>query len=107
MIGTGIWRETLRNEKNDKCTLQDMTYGENTDKQKRELHMVGTKIWRETLKNLKKNKCTLNELEYGQKSEKTMKRRHTQCRTWNMAIKLTNEENENLTWQELEYGEKH
>ena len=84
-----------------------MTYGENTDKQKRELHMVGTKKWRETLKNLKKNKCTLNELEYGQKSEKTMKMRHTQCRTWNMAIKLTNEENENLTWQELEYGEKH
>ena len=77
MVGTGIWRETLKNEKNDKCTLQDMTYGENTDKQKRELHMVGTKIWRETLKNLKKNKCTLNELEYGQKSEKTMKMRHT------------------------------
>ena len=38
MIGTGIWRETLRNEKNDKCTLQDMTYGENTDKRKRENH---------------------------------------------------------------------
>ena len=21
MVGTGIWRETLKNEKNDKCTL--------------------------------------------------------------------------------------
>ena len=37
MIGTGIWRETLRNEKNDKCTLQDMTYGENTDKKNKKL----------------------------------------------------------------------
>ena len=37
MIGTGIWRETLRNEKNDKCTLQDMTYGENTDKKNEKL----------------------------------------------------------------------
>ena len=34
MVGTGIWRETLKIEKNDKCTLQDMTYGENTDKRK-------------------------------------------------------------------------
>ena len=49
MIGTGIWRETLRNEKNDKCTLQDMTYGENTDKQKLETHMLGTGICQETL----------------------------------------------------------
>ena len=37
MVGTGIWRETLRNEKNDKCTLQDMTYGENTDKKNEKL----------------------------------------------------------------------
>ena len=52
MLGIGIWRETLKNEKNDKCTLQDMTYGENTDKQKWKIHMVGTGIWRETLKNM-------------------------------------------------------
>ena len=34
MVGTGIWREKLKNEKNDKGTLQDMTYGENTEKRK-------------------------------------------------------------------------
>ena len=34
MLGTGIWQETLKNEKNDKCTLQDKTYGKNTDKLK-------------------------------------------------------------------------
>ena len=38
---------------------------------------------------------------------KRFKMRHTHCRTWNMARKLTNDENENLTWQVLEYGEKH
>ena len=32
--------------------------------------------------------------------------RHTHCRTWNMARKLTNEENEKLTLQDLGYGEK-
>ena len=47
MLGTGIWRETLKNDKNDKCTLQDMTYGKNTDKQN--------------------EKLTWQELEYGKK----------------------------------------
>ena len=32
--------------------------------------------------------------------------RHTHCRTWNMARKRTNEENEKLKWYDLEYGEK-
>ena len=68
--------------------------------------MVGTGIWRETLKNVKKDKCTLKDLEYGQKSEKTWKMRHTHCRTWNMARKVTNDENEAHTLQDLEYGKK-
>ena len=32
--------------------------------------------------------------------------RNAHCRTWIMARKLKNEENEKITWQELEYGEK-
>ena len=28
----GIWRETLKNVKNEKCTLQDMEYSEKTEK---------------------------------------------------------------------------
>ena len=29
--------------------------------------------------------------------------RNVLCRTWNMARKVTNEENEKLTWKDLEY----
>ena len=32
--------------------------------------------------------------------------RHTHCRTWNMAKKFKNAENEKCTMQDLEYGEK-
>jgi len=27
MVGPGIWRETLKNVKKDKCTLKDLEYG--------------------------------------------------------------------------------
>ena len=30
--GPGIWRETLKNVEYKKCTLQDMEYGEKTEK---------------------------------------------------------------------------
>ena len=55
----------------------------------------------------KNEKCTLQNLEIGQKTEETQKMRDTHCRTCTMARKLTNQENENLTWKDLEYGEKH
>ena len=46
MVGPGIWRETLKNGKNEKCTLQDLEYGKKTDQQgKLETHMVGPGIW--------------------------------------------------------------
>ena len=32
MVGCKIWRETIKNVKNEKYTLQDMDYGEKTDK---------------------------------------------------------------------------
>ena len=64
--GPGIWRETLKNMKNDKCTLQDLAYVEKTDKRgKWKTHMVGTGLWQE--------------------NSKTWKMRHTQCRACNMA----------------------
>ena len=37
---------------------------------------------------------------------KTWKMRHKHCRTWKMVRKLTNEENEKDTWQDLEYIQK-
>ena len=85
MVGPRMLPETLKKVKNEKFALQDLDYSENPN-------------------NVKYETQTQYELEYG---EKQWKKRHTHCRTWNMARKLTNEENENLTWQELEYGEKH
>ena len=48
MVGPEIWRETLKIVKNDKCTLQDLAYGEKTGKRgKRDKHTVGPGISRE------------------------------------------------------------
>ena len=33
--------------------------------------------------------------------------RNTHCRILKMARKMTNEENEKSTWQDLKYGERH
>ena len=45
MVGNGIWRETLKNVKNEKCTLQDLAYGKKTNKRgKRDTHTVGPGI---------------------------------------------------------------
>ena len=53
-VGSGIWRETLKNEENKKCTLQDMEYGEKTEKcGKEKTHTAGRIIWLETLKSEK------------------------------------------------------
>ena len=51
---------------------------------------------------VKNEKCSLQDLEYGQKTEEMLKMRDTHFRTCNMASKLTSEENENLTWQDLD-----
>ena len=32
LVGSGIWRETVKNVKNEKCTQQDLEYGEKTEK---------------------------------------------------------------------------
>ena len=64
--------------------------------------MIGSGIWQETLKRGKNEKCSLQDLEYGQKTEEMLKMRDTHFRTCNMASKLTSEENENLTWQDLD-----
>ena len=70
-------QKTLKNVENEKCTLQDMEYGEKTYKRgNRETHMVGHYIWRETLKNGQNEKHNYRNL--------------------NMLRKLTNEENEKV-----------
>ena len=45
------WQMTRNSEKkceNEKSTLQDMEYGENTDKQRKwEIHIIGPGIWQD------------------------------------------------------------
>jgi hypothetical protein len=73
---------------NEKQTLYDLEYGKKTGKRgKWEMHAVGPGIWWENWK--------------------TCKMRNAYCRTCNMARKLNNKENEKLTREDLEYGEKH
>ena len=44
-IGHGIWRETMKNMENRKCTHYDLEYGKKTEKRgKLEAHMVGPGI---------------------------------------------------------------
>ena len=67
-LGSGIGQETLKNIEKEKCTLQDLDYGEKTEKTwkmrqkhcltcnmarntqkhgKQKMHMLGPRIWRE------------------------------------------------------------
>ena len=41
------------------------------------------------------------------KNSPTRKMKNSHCRTWNMARKVTKEENEKHTWQDMKYGEKY
>ena len=63
----GIWRETLKNVKNEYCTLQNLEYGKKTDqKGKSVIHMV--------------------DLVYGEKHRKKCKMRNPLCRNWDIVI---------------------
>jgi len=96
-LGPGIWREnwtwlkmrnihlttwkmtkSLKNMKNEKCTLHDLGYGEKTENHGK----WETSTWR---------------LEKWRNHWKTWKKRNAHCRTWNMARKLEITENENNT----------
>ena len=66
MVGHEIWQKTLKNEKDDKNTLQVLEYGE--------------KPWKTC-----KMRHKLLELDCGEKTEKMCKMRHKQYMTWNMA----------------------
>ena len=56
---------------NEKCTLQDLEYGENTEICGiLKVYTVGPGIWRETLKTMENEKFTLQDLGYGKHPEK-------------------------------------
>ena len=63
-----MWRETVKNVKNEKYTLWDIDSSEKSKKKK-----------------LENETQTLCDLPYGEKHRKKCKMRNTHCRTWNMA----------------------
>ena len=67
--------KSLKNVKNEKCTLQDLEYGEKT-------------------KNTENEKYTLQDVKYCEENGKSWKFRNVHGRTWNMARKLKIMENE-------------
>ena len=70
-LGNGIWQKTLKNMKNEKHTLQDQDYGEETEKRcKNKMHNVGPRIWQETHKNNEIDKYTMQGLDFEEKTEK-------------------------------------
>ena len=69
----GIWQETLKNEKNETHTLQDLEYDRKTEKGRTlEMHTTVRGIWREILKT-RKMRNTRQAKEYGEKTEKPAK----------------------------------
>ena len=69
--------------KNEKCTLQDLEYGENTENhEKCEIRILGREIWRRKLKELEN-------------------RKKVYCRTGNMARTLKIMENERSPLDDL------
>ena len=71
MVGPGIWRETVKNVKNEKDILQDQDYGKKNVKHgEGEANTVCPGIWQETLKKGKNKNCTLLYQEQGEKIEK-------------------------------------
>ena len=78
--------KSLKNLKNEKCTLQELEYGEKTE-------------------NHRNEKYTLQDVKYARKTEKGGKFRNVHCRTCNMARKLKIMENEKHPVDDLKNDE--
>ena len=78
--------KSLKNVKNEKCTLKDLEYGEKTEYNENQ-------------------KYTLQNVKYGEESEKGGKFSNVHCRTWNMARKLKIIENEKHPLDDLKNDE--
>ena len=79
--------KSLKNVKNEKCTLQDLEYVEKTENHgKSEIHTLGREIWQGKLK-------------------KSGKFRNVHCRTWNMTRKVKIMENEKIPLDDLKNDE--
>ena len=61
--------KSLKNVKNEKCTLKDLENGEKTENhRKREIHTLGREIWRGKLKNVENLEMSTVEREIWQEN---------------------------------------
>jgi len=84
------WKMTksLKNVKNEKCTLKDLEYGEKTENHgKWEIHTLGREIWRGKLKKVENLEMSTVGRGIWQENWKSRKMRNTHFMTWNMAGK--------------------
>ena len=59
-VGPGKCQETVKNMKNEKCTPQDLDYGEKNEKNvENEKHTLRHEICQKTLKNVENDKHTV------------------------------------------------
>ena len=98
--GPGIWWKNRKTWKMRHTHCRTWNMAKNTEKHaKWDTHTVGPEIWKKKTTE-KPGKLEVHTVGTGicQEYWKTSKMRHKHCMTWNMARKLTNEENEKLTW---------
>ena len=125
-VGRGIWQEnwkswkmrninlttwkmtkSLKNVKNEKCTLKDLEYGEKTENHGTwEIHTLGREIWWGKLKKMEN--LEMSNVGHGiwQEKWKSWKMRNIHLTTWKMTKSVKNVKNEKCTLKDLEYGEK-
>ena len=115
-VGPGLWRENWKKWKMRQKHCMTWNMARSTEKRvKWYTHSVGIGIWQETVKiwkihtveswilsrkstNIENETKTLYAQEYGKKHWKAWKMKIAHSRTWNIATKLKNVENEKLTW---------
>ena len=99
--------KSLKNVKNEKCTLQDLEYGEKTEKHgKCEIQTIRHEIWRGKLKNMENLEMSTVRRGIWQRKQKIMENeKHPLDDLKNEEITEKREKGK-CTLQDLEYGEK-
>ena len=100
-------KKSLKNVKNEKCTLNDLVYGKKTENHgKWEMHTLGREIQRGKLKKLENLEMSTVGRGIWQENWKSWKMRNIHLMTWKMTISPKNQKNEKCTLKDLKYGEK-
>jgi hypothetical protein len=90
--------KSLKNVKNEKCTLKDLEYGEKTENHgKWEIHTLGRERWRGKLKKVENLAMSTVGHWICKENWKSWKMRNIHLTTWKMTKSLKNVKNEKFT----------